>query len=208
MATPRKTKASATTEIVLGQAANQIAKAVIELNNATTTVGKLALKAEDMTLLVANKEEEIAALTVEYTEKERQLKVDLELSFKSNTEKVVNEHLASKNYTAISVSELIELKDELSTSKSNIDSRIEKEVSTETTRMKYNYENEVKLIQSEHKAISADNSAKIGTLASQNKFLEEQVTKLYSQLDAERAASIERAKAASVGSINVSPSGK
>jgi hypothetical protein len=36
-----------------------------------------------------------------------------------------------------------------------------------------------------------------------NKFLEEQVTKLYQQLDAERAAGIERAKAGSIGNITV-----
>lgn len=144
MATSKNTttkKASASTEIVLGQAAQQIAKAVTELNAATSTVGQLVSQAEELTLQVANKESQIADLEVQYAEKARQAEVEFDLH-------------------------------------------------------------------SENKAVAAENSAKIGTLATQNKFLEEQVTKLYLQLDAERAAGIERAKAGSVGSINVSGQGK
>ena len=85
---------------------------------------------------------------------------------------------------------------------------MKKEVASIVATLKTQYENEIKLIHSENKAIAAENAAKIGTLATQNKFLEEQVTKLYLQLDAERAAGIERAKAGSVGSINVAPSNK
>ena len=59
------------------------------------------------------------------------------------------------------------------------------------------------MLHSENKAIAAENASKIGVLAEKNKFLDEQVTKLYAQLDAERNAGIERAKAGSVGSINI-----
>ena len=201
-------KASVSTEIVLGQAAQQITKAVAELNNATASVNQLTAKAEELTLLVANKEEAIKALEVEFAEKERQLKVDLDLSFKANTDRVVNEYLSSVNKVAVSASELNTLKSELEEAKSNTEAQIKREVSAVASNSKSQYENEIKLIHSENKAIAAENAAKIGTLATQNKFLEEQVTKLYLQLDAERAAGIERAKAGSVGSINVAPAGK
>lgn len=201
-------KASVSTEIVLGQAAQQITKAVAELNNATASVNQLTAKAEELTLLVANKEEAIKALEVEFAEKERQLKVDLDLSFKANTDRVVNEYLTSVNKVAVSASELNTLKSELEEAKSNTEAQIKREVSAVASNLKSQYENEIKLIHSENKAIAAENAAKIGTLATQNKFLEEQVTKLYLQLDAERAAGIERAKAGSVGSINVAPSSK
>lgn len=201
-------KASVSTEIVLGQAAQQITKAVAELNNATASVNQLTSKAEELTLLVANKEEAIKALEVEFTEKERQLKVDLDLSFKANTDRVVNEYLSSVNKVAVSASELSTLKSELEEAKSNTEAQVKREVAAVASSLKSQYENEIKLIHSENKAIAAENAAKIGTLATQNKFLEEQVTKLYLQLDAERAAGIERAKAGSVGSINVAPAGK
>jgi hypothetical protein len=206
--TPVTKKASASTEIVLGAAAQQVQKAVSELNNATSTINQLASRADELTLLVANKEDAIEALSVAFEEKERQLKVDLDLSFKSNTDKVVTDHLRNNGQVAISSSELETLRKELTDVKTNLDSQVKREVATVAATLKNQYENEIKLIQSENKAVAAENTAKIGTLATQNKFLEEQVTKLYLQLDAERAAGIERAKAGSVGSINVSGSNK
>lgn len=211
MATPKSTpakKASANTEVVLGQAAAQIAKAVNELKAATATVATLSDQSEELTLLVANKEDAISALEVEYAEKRRQADVELELSFKANQERVVNQWLTSNGYTSIATSELTTLRSDLETARTNTEATVKKEVATVAATLKTQYENEIKLIHSENKAIAAENAAKIGTLATQNVFLEEQVTRLYAQLDAERSAGIERAKAGSVGSINVAPSSK
>jgi hypothetical protein len=211
MATPKSTpakKASANTEVVLGQAAAQIAKAVNELKAATATVSTLSDQSEQLTMLVANKEEAISALEVEYAEKRRQADVELELSFKANQERVVNQWLTSNGYTSIATSELTTLRSDLDSARTNTETIVKKEVATVAATLKTQYENEIKLIHSENKAIAAENAAKIGTLATQNVFLEEQVTRLYAQLDAERSAGIERAKAGSVGSINVAPSSK
>lgn len=201
-------KGSVATEQILGQAAQQITKAVTELNAATATIGKLESQSEQLTLLVANKEEAIKALDVQFTEKERQLKVDLELSFKANTEKVVAEHLTANGKVAISASELKELRADLESAKSNTEAQIKKEVAVATSALKSQYENEIKLIHSENKAIAAENAAKLGSLTTQNDFLEEQVTKLYGQLDAERSAGTERAKAGSIGNITVGETGR
>lgn len=211
MATPKNTttkKASASTEIVLGQAAQQIAKAVSELNTATSTVGKLVSQAEELTLQVANKESQIADLEVQYAEKARQAEVEFDLNVKANAERVVTDWLRTNGKVSISSEELSSLQKELADTKANTEAEVKKQVAQATATLKSHYENEIRLIHSENKAIAAENAAKIGTLATQNKFLEEQVTKLYLQLDAERAAGIERAKAGSVGTINVSGQGK
>lgn len=212
MATPKNTtttkKASASTEIVLGQAAQQIAKAVSELNAATSTVGQLVTQAEELTLQVANKETQISDLEVQYAEKARQAEVEFDLNVKANAERVVTDWLRTNGKVSISSEELSSLQRELADTKANTEAEVKKQVAQATATLKSSYENEVRLIHAENKAIAAENAAKIGTLATQNKFLEEQVTKLYLQLDAERAAGIERAKAGSVGSINVSGQGK
>lgn len=208
MAVKPTKKSSTSTELVLGQAAQQITKAVQELNSATASVNELTSKAEELTLLVANKEEAIANLDVEFKEKERQLNVDLDLSFKANTDRVVSEYLKSTGKIAISSTELDSLRKELNDTKASADAETKKQVAAVSSALKSQYENDTRFLQSENKAIAAENASKIGVLAEKNKFLEEQVTKLYMQLDAERAASIERAKAASVGSINVGESTK
>jgi hypothetical protein len=202
------TKRTATTELVLGQAAQQITKAVNELNAATKSVNELATAAEALTLQVANKEEAIAALEVEYNERKRQADVDLELTMKANTERVVTTYLSSTSKVAILSSEWTSLQKELTDVKSNTEKTITTQVAAITETQRAQYENDIRFLQSENKAIAAENASKIGVLTDKNAFLEEQVTKLYLQLDAERAAGIERAKAGSVGSINVAPSSK
>ena len=62
-------KASQSTEIVLGQAAQQIAKGVSELKSASETIAQLVQASEDLSLQVANKEAQIAELDVQYGEK-------------------------------------------------------------------------------------------------------------------------------------------
>jgi len=200
--TPAK-KASASTEIVLGQAAQQISKAVSELTSATGTLTKLTSQADELTLLVANKEEAISALEIEFAEKKRQKEVELDLDFKASKENVVTSYLNETNKVAIAKAELSSLQKELTDTKANADAITKKEVAIVTSSLKSQYENDIRFIQSENKAVAAQNTAKLDALVSNNKSLEDQVTKLYLQLDNERAAGIERAKAGSVGSINV-----
>lgn len=206
MSTPKKTttkKTSVTTEVVLGQAAQQITKAVNELNQAVNTVNELSSQVEELSLLVSNKEAQIEELDVIYAEKARQAEVDLNLRLKFNAENVVLNWLRENGKTTISQTDLDKLNSELATVKNSVETEVKKAIAQTTSTIKTQYENEIKLIHSENKAMTAENSAKIGTLTTQNKFLESQVEKLYSQLEAERAAGTERAKAASIGSINL-----
>jgi hypothetical protein len=200
--TPQK-KASASTEVVLGQAAQQISKVVAEMNSASATLGKLATQSDELTLLVANKEDQIVALETEYAEKARQAKVDLEVSMKANTESVVNEYLASVGKVAISKAELTALTKELTDTKVGAEAETKRQVAIVTNTLSTQYANDKRFAESENKAVIAENASKIGVLQEKNKFLEEQTTKLFLQLEAERAAGVERAKAGSVGNINV-----
>jgi predicted RNase H-like nuclease (RuvC/YqgF family) len=200
---PTTKKASASTEIVLGQAAQQISKAVNELNAATETVNKLATQAEELTLQVANKEAQISELEVQYAEKARQAEVDFNLNVKANSQRVVNEILREGGMESISSAELKALRQELADTKAGAEAETKKQVAIVSSTLKAQFDNDLRFIQSENKAIAAENASKIGVLAEKNKFLEEQVTKLYTQLDSERQAGIERAKAGSIGNITV-----
>lgn len=200
--TPSK-KASASTEIVLGQAAQQISKAVNELNSATGTLTKLTSQADELTLLVANKEEQIAALDVEFTEKKRQKEVELDLDFKASKENVVNSFLNENNKVAIAKTDLASLQKELTDTKANAEAETKKQVAIVSSSLKSQFENDLRFLQSENQAKAAENTAKLNALVQNEKNLQEQVDKLYLQLDAERAASIERAKATQGPNITV-----
>lgn len=196
-------KASTSTEIVLGQAAQQIAKGVSELKSASETISQLVKASEDLSLQVANKETQIADLDIQFGEKARQKEVELDLNFKASQDRVVTNYLTENGKVAISKTDLANLQKELADTKANAEAVTKKEVAIVASTLKSQYENEIKLIQSENNTKSVENASKIGTLTEKAAFLETQVAKLYQQLDAERAAGIERAKAGSVGSINV-----
>lgn len=204
MATKATRKTSTSTEIVLGQAAQQIAKGVSELNSASATISQLVKASEDLSLQVANKETQIADLDIQFAEKARQLEVELDLNFRANSEKVVTSFLTESGKVAISKTDLSNLQKELADTKANADAITKKEVAIVSSSLKSQHENEIKLMQSENKAVGAENTAKLNALVDKNTLLENQVAKLYQQLDAERAAGIARAQAGSVGSINVS----
>lgn len=127
---------------------------------------------------------------------------------KANTEKVVVDWLKSTGKVAISANDLTSLQKELSDTKASAEADTKKQVAQVAGTLKAQYENDIRFIQSENKSVAAENTAKLNALVQNEKNLQEQVDKLYKQLDAERAASIERAKAASVGSINVGESNR
>jgi len=206
--TTKAARTTKTTEIVLGQAAQHINKGVNELKVAAETITKLADQIENLTLEISNKENDIADLDIKFNEMNRAKEIELQMNFKSNSEKVVLDYLLANNKVAVTQEYLSQLQQDLDKTKANAESETKKAVAIVTANLTSKYESDIKLLQSENKAIAADNQAKIGTLDEKNKFLEAQVTKLYAQLDAERAASIERAKAGSVGSINVTGGGK
>ena len=95
------------------------------------------------------------------------------------------------------------MKADLESAKSSNEKEVSAAVAVVTNKLKSEHEATIKLIEAEHKSTTIENSSKISTLEEKNGFLQSQVDKLYEQLNAERDASIERAKAGAVGAINV-----
>lgn len=197
-------KTNVATEVILGQGAQLINRAVGDLRGAAALIlDNMEAKAEELTLQITNKTAEIEGLEAEYKEKLRQKNVDLDIQFKQDSNKVVTDFLTSNGQVAISKAELQALKAELETTKANAAKEADKAVAIVSSKLKSDHEAATKLAEAEHRASNIENTSKIATLEGQKTFLESQVTKLYEQLDAERDASIERAKAGAVGAINV-----
>lgn len=201
-------KTNVATETVIGSAAVSLTKAVGEINAAVGAVKGLEERSEELSLQVANKTVQIEELDAQYTEKLRQKDVEFGLQFKENSAKVVGEFLSSNGDVAIAKTELNALRKDLEDTKANSTKEAEKAVAIVANKLKSEHESAIKLLESEHKGANIENTSKISSLETQNKFLESQLAKLYEQLDNERQASIERAKAGSIGAINVSGAGK
>ena len=205
--TAPKKSASITTEIVLGAAAKSLSKVVGELEVVVSSVKSLESKGEELTLLVVNKENEISELDVVFTEKERQLTLDLELKMKGNAEKVVTEFLYAQGKIAVAQTDFNALKKELETTKSNYLKDLEAEIGKAKGIAKSHYESEAKLLQSEHKTEQATNTSKIVALEEKVKWLEIQSSKWELALAEERKAGVQRAQASAIGTISLGNDG-
>jgi uncharacterized coiled-coil protein SlyX len=197
-------KTSVTSEIVLGQATGNFKKSITELLSVVESIKGLETKVEDLTLQIANKEQTIQELDVKIAEQEIASKLDLDLRMKQNAEAVVLEYLRNSGKAAITNQELSALKTEVETLKKEMSTTIAKEVAIATNSLKSTYESEKKLLIAEHRASEAQNTAQISSLEEKVEFLQEQANMWKEQLVSERQASVDRAKASQINSINVS----
>lgn len=207
-ATNTNKKGSLATDAILGQGAASLTKAVSEMKNAASAIEKLVADSEQLTLEVSSKQEQIDQLAVEYAEKLRQAELDLDLKVKANEDRVATEILAKTQKVAVKHSDYTALQSELNTVKSQQEQVIKAAEGKAEGMAKSKYENEAKLLTATHATESASDKARITSLTEKVSFLEVQIAKWEGALDAERTASVERAKASAIGSVNVTGAGK
>jgi hypothetical protein len=196
-------KTSATSEVVLGKAAGQLADATNALKGAVALVEGLEQKAKDNALTIANQEEKIAALAVEFAEKERQAKLDLDLKVKENQTKVVTDVLATQSKIAVKQEDFNALQDELTTLKTEFADKVKAEVGKAEGIAKSRFEKERELLEAQQATKEAGNVAEIKNLNQQVAVYKQQAEDWKKQLDDERKAGTERAKAGAIGTMNV-----
>jgi len=196
-------KKSVSAEIVMGKAAIDLNKAVAEAMKATEGLGTLVSQSEDLTLTISNQEAQIEELDIQFAEKERQLQLDLELKMKGSAEKTVQEYLASNKQRSISLQEYQEMSEKIAGAEALLAKTVSAEIAKVRNEETARFNNEKKLLEAQHAATEAKNNASISVMEEKVKFLEQQNENLLDQINQERQASIERAKAGSIGNINL-----
>lgn len=202
-----KAKGTPKTEAIIGAASNKLVTATKQLNDAVTTALKLVETADEQALKIADNEEKLHNLQTEYSNKRTQQNIELELAYKADQRAFVNKYLGENGLTACETSEYFELQESIKEWQQKFDEK----VSAEVGKAKGMAENAAKsaqlLAEAQYQAKEAQNLAKIQNLEAQLKFANEQTTHWQNQLNEERKASVDRAKAGAVGNINVtSPS--
>lgn len=196
-------KSSVSTELVMGKAAQDLHKAVAEALKATEGLNTLVEESENLSLKIANQESRIDELEVAYTEKERQMVLDLELKMKGRTEETVQAYLSSNRQRSISVEEFNQMELKIKEADATLTKTVATEVAKVRNEESSRFNNELKLKEAQFAANEAKNNASISVLESKVEFLEAQNKQLLDQINAERQASIERARAGSIGTLNV-----
>ena len=206
VATPVK-KSTPTTEAIVGAAAINLKKAISEVNSALESATKLADISESLSLQIAEKESKIEELTIEFSEKKRQAIVNLDLEVKAAQDAAATKILESQGKIAVVKVDFEALVTKSAQADALVKSEVAKAEAILSSALKKNYETESRIASSAHQAETAQIKAELTQKDAQIKFLNEQVTLWKGGLDDERKAGVERAKASSVGAINVT-SGK
>jgi hypothetical protein len=200
---PFQKKTTATVESVAGAAALSLTRSLLELKTGLTQFEALSSKLEELGLQIAQKEDRIRELSTEFVEKERQLNVNLQIQLKENSKLAVLEILQSEGLISVDKIKQDALLAQVFDLHSTFEDRVKAEKGKAEGIASANYTNREKLLTAEHATKEANNLARISQLEQQVAFLKEQSTKWEVALGEERKASVDRAKAASVGTINV-----
>lgn len=198
-----KRKGTVKTEAIIGSGLKAMD---MLLKNATTAITRMeALKgeAESLSIKIADGELRLQELQTKHNETKRQLEVQLEIDMREATNTVVTEFLNKQGKIAVTGEGYTALQQELAALKANTQKQIDAQVAIVSNTMKSRYESDTKLAEAQFQTKEAANTAAIKGLEEKVKFLETQATLWKTALDDERKASVERAKASSVGSINV-----
>lgn len=201
-------KASASSEVVLGSAAVALKRATEGILSAVSQVEGLTEKSEALQLEIAAKEDRISALGVEYVEIERQKKLDLELTLKASKEDFAKSAAEQMGMTLVRKDVYNALQENLETYRTSFEEKVDEKVKAATGAIAGGYANKEKLLEAEYKAKEAGNIALIESLRAQLSSRDSEITRLYKSIEDERKASVERAQASSIGSVNVGGYGK
>jgi aspartate carbamoyltransferase regulatory subunit len=206
MAAAKKTNE---TEQVIGAAAASFNKAATNLQDAIKSIAGLVENSENLSREIAAKQSDIAQLNSDYTVKSRQAEIDFNLSLQETKDKTVTEYLKSVGKEAVESAAYKALQTDLAKSISERDTEVKKAVAIENSRLTKEHAAEIALFESQHQTATVKQTAQIEALQKENANLTAQVAQLFKQIDSERAAGIERAKASAIGNVNFpTPNGR
>lgn len=201
-------KGSLTSEVVIGRAGSKLKSAVEGLRAAVGEINSLSERAEELQAVIGKREEQIANLDTEYSEKKRAADANLEIEVKKAKRVVVDTFMDNQGLIAVDAEEYQSKLSRLAEIEKNFKADLDKEVAKEKAILTARFEADKKLAEATHSANVAAVNAELNQKNAQIEFLNEQVKGWKDALDSERNASVERAKASAIGSVNIGGSGK
>lgn len=196
-------KGNKTTEIIIGAGAAKLATAVAALSTVVEVINRLPETVQENVLKVTDLEDKIGALKQDLENKTAQNKIELQQSYDADRKTFVDKWLNEESMVAVDSSEYREMEEKLEKVEETLNRTVTTEVAKAVNIEKNNSAGALRILQLEHEKKEAANVAEIAQLKNQNKFLEEQMGFWKTALDEERKAGTERAKAASINTLNV-----
>lgn len=200
-----KAKGTTKTEAIIGAASNKFVTAKNALQDAVAQALKLTESMDENALKIADQEDRLTGLQTEYSNKRTQMEIDLDLAFKADRKRFAEQYLVENGMIAVNKAAYEEQGFKLVEWEEKFDEKVSTEVGKAKGMAEARANDAAKLAEAQYQAKEAQNLAKIQNLEAQLSFATQQAKQWENQLNEERKASVERAKAGAVGSINVTP---
>lgn len=185
---------------VLSKGATDMVKAINLLRSSTLGLEAMKNELTNIDYELTEKRVELDKLTVALDETERQRLIDIDLKAREKMTSHIDAFLLETNRISMNKERYEHLL--------NLDLKFEDEVrkitSESNNRARSEYTNALALKEAEFKAKEAENNAQLKSYEGQLVAAKNEAKMWQDQLNSERAASIERAKASSIGSVNIS----
>lgn len=195
-ATTEANKVANTNTTKLIKVADEITKIVDALKH-TTGIH------EDLTQDIAEKEQALNQLDTKFQEESRRRQVELELDFKEREASKVDQILKAQGKQAVNAGEYTVLVDSFTALKTEFSKRLEEEAGKIRGMESAKTASAIKQAQLELQVKEAANTAAITSLTEKNSLLAEQVKDYKGQLDAEREARVQEARARGTAMVTV-----
>jgi hypothetical protein len=157
-------------------------------------------KAGEYAALITEKTAEIQGLEAQFSEKERIGKLDVDLKLRQYGVTAATQMLGS-DYAVLPRATY----DELQKKVQEAESTTKKEIAVAVSSVKSEYELKLKEQSLTAQTASAKDKAELESMKTQIAYYERTIASLNQMIEAERQASIERAKAGAIGTLNLSP---
>jgi len=180
-----------------------LTRSLTAFKEAADGVDALAAKAANLHHEIQEKEGQIKALNTEYAEKKRQFDVDLKLKMQDDQQKLVNELLAAQKKMGVLTEDWNNLQAKLKTLEADFTKDVQAAVGKEKGILEAQFKTEKALLDSQWIAKEAQNVAEIQSLKNQLATCQSHSDMLVKQLDAERAAGVDRVKGMAAPSFTV-----
>lgn len=194
-------------ESITSAATQKLAKQVQELQKIGDTFTGIVEGSEDLLNLIAEREKQLAALDTQFGEETRRRQVDLDISFRENEAKKVDEVLAVQGKVAVVRDDYNTILNAYSALKTDFTKKLETEANVIRAQEVAKAAAAIKEGQLQLQVSEAQNLATINTQKNQIELLNSQIADYKAQIAADRNARVDEAKARGVSAVTVN-SGK
>jgi len=192
----KTTKSAVETVTTLAQlSAGKLDRAVQGLSQITEQLKGASDEYRELIEKVELKQTELANLDIDFKEKERQMKLDLQMRAKETAEQLVREILSAQGKTSIENTELTKMRNELETLKADFDKNVKSEVHKAVSIISERHESQLNTKELKFEAESATIKAQLATANDKVESLSGQISEYKDIIDKERQARIEEARA-------------